>query len=121
MRTKSFFTIILLGLLTISSFSQEIEWKSKAMLPHAIYSGSAVTCQERIFFLGGQIDMGSAKNTPSKHLYEYDLAKDKWIKKTDMPTASHNTAVTTVDGEIYAIGGDRFLDKNQMYLSLIHI
>lgn len=115
MKTKSIFTTLLLGLITISSFSQTIEWKSKAILPYEIYSGSAVTCQDRIYFLGGQIDIGSAKNTPSKHLYEYDLAKDKWIEKPNMPTASYNTAVTSVDGKIYAIGGDRFLDKNQMY------
>ena len=90
----------------MSSFSQSITWNTKAELPHQIYSGSAVTCQDVVYFIGGQKDIGSGNYIASNMIFEYDLTMDEWIEKPNMPTARYNLAVATVDGKIYAIGGD---------------
>lgn len=115
MKTKFIFITLFLGLLAINSFSQKTVWKTKAVLPEQIYSGSAVTCQEMIYFIGGQIDIGSGSYTPSKFVYEYNLEKDEWIKKTNMPTARFNMAICSVEDKIYVIGGDMFLKANEAY------
>jgi len=44
MRTKFTFSLLFFILIAISSFSQEIEWKTKASIPDKFYSGSAVNC-----------------------------------------------------------------------------
>jgi N-acetylneuraminic acid mutarotase len=115
MKTKLVFATLFVGIITTQIFSQVISWTPKAQLPHQIYSGSAVTCQDKVYFIGGQIDIGSGNYIASNMMFEYKLAMDEWIEKTNMPTARYNLAVAAVDGKIYAIGGDRFLDKNEMY------
>jgi N-acetylneuraminic acid mutarotase len=115
MVTKICFTLLFSGLIFINSFSQKMVWKPKAELPNKYYSGSAITCQEKIYFIVGQTDADSGKAITSKLIYEYNLAMDKWIKKPDMPTARLNFATASVDGKIYVIGGDSFLDKNEIY------
>ncbi|NPD46633.1 MULTISPECIES: T9SS C-terminal target domain-containing protein [unclassified Lentimicrobium] len=115
MKTKLIFAALFWGLITTSSFSQAIVWNPKAELPAQIYSGSAVSCQGKVYFIGGQIDIGSTDYIVSNMIFEYDLATDEWIEKPNMPTARYNLGVAAVDGKIYAIGGDSFLDKNEMY------
>jgi N-acetylneuraminic acid mutarotase len=115
MKTNFIFTTLFLGLIAISSFSQEIEWNSKASIPYKIYSGSAVTCQEKIYFMAGQKDLGSSNFIASSMICEYNLALDEWIEKPRMLTARWNMALASVDDKIYAIGGDSFLDNNEMY------
>lgn len=115
MKIKFVFTAIILGIITTSSFSQEIVWSPKAELPLNIYSGSAVTCQEKIYFIGGQKDIGSGNFIASNRLFEYNTDMDEWVEKPHMPTARYNFAAATFEGKIYAIGGDYFLDKNEMY------
>jgi N-acetylneuraminic acid mutarotase len=115
MTTKIYFTLLFSGLIFINSYSQKIVWNTKAELPNKCLSGSAVTCQEKIYFIVGQIDSGSGNPSASNLIYEYNLAMDEWIKKPNMPTARWNFATASIEGKIYAIGGDSFLDKNEMY------
>ncbi len=114
MKTKLTLTALFWGFIALSSFSQEIEWKAKAELPNQIHSGSAVTCLDKIYFIGGRVQDGSS-NYYSNLIFEYNLEMDEWIKKPNMPTARQNLAVTTVEDKIYAIGGDWLRDKNEMY------
>lgn len=115
MVTKIFFTLLLSGLIFINSYSQKIVWKPKAELPNKCLSGSAVTCQEKIYYIVGQIQIDTNKPTASRLMYEYNLTMDEWIEKPNMPTARWNLATACVEGKIYAIGGDSFLDKNEMF------
>ncbi len=115
METKLIITTLLLGLITINSFSQTIVWEAKASLPYQIYSGSAVTCQGINYFVGGQKDIGSGNFIASNMIFEYNLAMDEWVEKPNMSTAHFNSAVASVDDKIYVIGGDSFLDQNEMY------
>jgi len=112
---KISFILVFVGLISMNSFSQKIVWNTKAELPNKYMSGSAVTCQEKIYFIVGQIDNGSGKSSASNLIYEYNLAMDEWIKKPIMPTARWNFATASIEGKIYVIGGDSFLDKNEMY------
>ncbi len=115
MKSNYFFATLFLALVTISSFSQEIEWKHKANLPSKILSGSAISCQDKIYSISGQEDIGTGRTSISKMTLEYNLTTNEWIKKSDIITGRWNLACASVDGKIYAIGGDSFLDKNEMY------
>ncbi len=115
MKTRFILATIFLGLITMSSFSQAIVWNPKAELPNQIYSGSAVTCQDTIYFIGGQKDIGSGNYIASNMVFQYNLAMDEWVEKPSMPTARFNAAVASVDAKIYVIGGDSFLVNNEMY------
>lgn len=115
MLSKIYFTLLFSCLIFINSYSQNIVWKSKAELPNKCYSGSALTCLENIYFIAGRIKIDSINATASSLMYEYNLAMDEWIEKPSMPTARWNLATASVDGKIYAIGGDTFLDNNERY------
>jgi len=115
MKTKNTIALLFLISIAVNSFAQKMVWKSKAELPDKIHSGTALTCQDKIYFVGGQKDLGSGSFIASNSLYEYHLALDEWIEKTPMPTARFNLASACVENKIYVIGGDYLLDKNEMY------
>lgn len=106
--------IILLLSFCINSYSQNINWVSKAPLPLGHHSGSAVTCSGEIYSVGGQKKVGSSWEK-SKMLFDFDPAQNNWTQKSDMPTARFNLATAAIDGKIYALGGDSYLNNNEMY------
>jgi N-acetylneuraminic acid mutarotase len=75
--------------------SQEINWESKTPLPLGHHSGSAVTCNGKIYHVGGQKKNG-ASSTKSNQMFEFDPAKNEWTEKSNMPTARFNLATASV-------------------------
>lgn len=94
--------------------SQEITWESKAPLPLGHHSGSAVTGNGKIYHVGGQKKNG-ASWIMSNQMFEFDPAKNEWSEKSNLPTVRCNLATASVDGKIYVIGGDSFLNTNEVY------
>ena len=52
----------------------------------------------KIYVMGGEAAEASVE--------EYDPATEKWAKKASMPTGRYDLAACTVNGKIYAIGGN---------------
>ena len=105
------FTITLLGSNTICG--QSIEWTQKQSMPFACRNGRAISCSNKIYFMGGY--SSSTKKRFAKSVYEYDPEEDTWKQKTDMLTGRSNFALVEFAEKIYAIGGDPFSPKNEMY------
>ena len=72
-------------------------------LPAPTRINSAVFLNERIFVFGGAYPK-KGKLTPSPVVAVLDIAKEKWLRAADMPTAKTTKAVAK-DGLIYVVGG----------------
>jgi len=55
----------------------------------------------KIYAIGGMTQPSSSFNT----VEEYDPVTDTWTMKSPMPTRRFALSASTVDGKIYAIGG----------------
>ncbi len=93
-----------------SSFAQTIVWKELASLPEGYNGGEAVSLNNEIYFVAGRND---AAVTP--FFYKFNPKTNKWTKLADIPKPATNFALATVNGKIYAIGGDQFQDANREY------
>ncbi len=94
-----------------SSFAQTIVWKEVASLPEGYNGGEAVTLNNEIYFVTGR-----TKTTRSdSSFYNFNPKTNKWTKLADIPKPATNFALATVNGKIYAIGGDQFQDANREY------
>lgn len=70
--------------------------------------GSAVTCNGTIYFI-------EAKFRETSKNFEYSPAQDGWTQKAETITPGWNVNLACVEGNVYAIGGDPFLDRNEVY------
>jgi RNA polymerase sigma factor (sigma-70 family) len=86
------------------------KWTKKSDMPTARYALSASVVNDKIYVVGGMTEIGP-KKTWFSTVEEYDPVTDKWTKKLDMPTA-RLTSVSSVNGKIYAIGGDNSDNKD---------
>ncbi len=89
-----------------------IEWKKLADLPEARRNLKVVGAGHRISALGGYAQPN--KGPESSH-YIYDIKENKWSVKSEMITPRSNFALVSSIDKIYAIGGDKFLDKSECY------
>jgi N-acetylneuraminic acid mutarotase len=95
-----------------SNSAKKIIWNKKADLPSARRNGAAMACNGKIYYVGGYAQPSIA---PLNTIFEYDPGTDTWEKKSAKPTKCSNLALATIDAKIYAIGGDPFLNKNEVY------
>ena len=112
---------VIFGLLTILCFSSFgfgqnaevlIKWKKMADLPEARRNLKAINSGDQIFALGGYAQPSEG---PDKSNFVYDLKNDKWSVKSKMITPRSNFVLISAKDKIYAIGGDKFLDKAECY------
>lgn len=106
MLKKEIVFILLTGLMLSNLSAQEIKWTKRADLPKPM-RGTAVTCNNRIYFAEANIDTSG--------IYEYEPFSDSWTKKTNMITRGWNVNLAEIDDIIYVIGGDPFLTRNESY------
>jgi RNA polymerase sigma factor (sigma-70 family) len=80
------------------------KWIKKADMPIARCGLSTSVVNNKIYAIGGvTVDGNNLKYYST--VEEYDPATDKWIKKSDMPTARYSHSSSVVNGKIYVIGG----------------
>ncbi|MEN8155275.1 MAG: kelch repeat-containing protein, partial [Acidobacteriota bacterium] len=65
-----------------------------------------------IFALGGYAQPSKG---PDRSHFVYDIKKDKWSVKSKMITPRSNFVLVSAEDKIFAIGGDKFLDKAERY------
>lgn len=79
-------------------------WSAGAAMPMPInrnwYAGAQVN--GKIYVIAGEKDF---TKSPTKTVFEYDVAHNKWSRKKDVPTASFAAAAAAVNGKIYVMGG----------------
>jgi N-acetylneuraminic acid mutarotase len=93
----------------------QIKWISKAGLPLPHRNGKAIACNGKIYFMGGYCPATDEVRETSN--YEYDLQKDKWTIKSDVPVGRSNFAIASFKNRIFVIGGDPVLPNNDLYLA----
>jgi len=95
-------------------------WQSRAPMPTPRRSFAAVALDSLIYVIGGrrQLD-GGFPNLVTVEAYA--PASDKWYQLADLPTARGALAVGTLNGNLYAMGGEFFtgvggvFNKNEVY------
>lgn len=107
---KRVLIITLFCFFAYSTFAQTIVWKQLASLPEGYYCGEAVTLDHEIYFVAGRNDIS---RTP--FFYKFNPKTNQWKKLADIPNPTINLALAAVNGKIYAIGGDNFLNTNREY------
>lgn len=93
--------------------SIKILWEKKSDMPGERYGGDAVVCNDKIYHIGGRSVRGFEKSN-----FEYNPASDLWTTKASMGLETMNLALAAIGDNIYAIGGDPFLSKNEIYNTL---
>jgi N-acetylneuraminic acid mutarotase len=79
-------------------------------LPEGYYSGEAVSLNNEIYFVAARGD-----SSLTAFFYKFNPKENQWIKLIDIPEPAMNLALATVNGKIYAIGGDLFKNTNREY------
>ncbi len=81
-------------------------WTAKADMPTARHETQTSVVNGKIYAIGGWISgAGGDGGEPSQAVEEYDPIRDRWTKKSDMPTPRTSLSTSVVNGRIYAIGG----------------
>ena len=83
---------------------RENRWAPRASLPEPLHHTAAAAVGDRVFVVGGYTG-GRVRWTPSAAVYEYDLARDAWTARTEMPTARGALGAAVLDGRLHALGG----------------
>ena len=101
-------SVILLSLtLTSFGFSQEGLWGTKSPMPTPRVLGSANEVNGIIYVIGGTDDPSLSSLIGLPTVEAYDPVTDSWTKKVDMPTPRQGLTACSLNGKIYAIGGQR--------------
>lgn len=106
MKIKTISIFFLLTCFCFSIYTQSIEWTVKASLPKPM-RGAAISCNEKIYFFEASHN--------NSGVYEYSPLRDNWIKVSDMISPGWNINLAELDGIIYVIGGDPFLNRIESY------
>jgi len=84
-------------------------WTKKTGMPNTRYAFATSVVNGKIYVVGGYpiggFPMGDDAGKILSTVEEYDPIIDKWTKKADMPTARMWPCASTVDRNIYVIGG----------------
>ncbi|MEK3684949.1 Kelch repeat-containing protein [Paenibacillus sp. FSL R10-2736] len=89
-------------------------WSTKTKLPVAVNAPSAAAYNGKIFLLGGVKSYGTT-NAYNSSIYEYDPISNIWLAKSNSLTGTAATAVATLNGKIYTLGGEKSLTAVQIY------
>ena len=83
------------------STAQAQKWGRLAAFPEASEELYGIGAGGKLYVFGGLAPGWK----PKALVYEYDPARDTWIKKKDMPLPSHHVALAELQGKIYVMGG----------------
>ncbi|MEV7320207.1 kelch repeat-containing protein [Streptomyces sp. NPDC093970] len=81
-------------------------WSRIADLPQAVALSAAAFVDGTLYETGGQtIRPGSDASEVVRETYAYDVAKNTWSRRADLPKGLVATATAVLDGHLYVIGG----------------
>ncbi len=104
-------SVELLG--TLEVFDTETnKWSSLRPMPTPRNHHSIALVDGKIYAIGGRV--GSCfSNGWSSNVWmneAYDIATDTWATRAPMPTARSGTGIAALDGKIYVLGGEGWVD-----------
>jgi len=99
--------LLVAGLLCASGVAFAQKLSRAAPFPEASEELYGIGVGGKLYVFGGLAPGWKPKGL----VYEYDAAKDAWIKKKNMPVASHHLALAEVNGKIYVFGGFKYPDS----------
>ncbi len=77
-------------------------WDELQALPEARQEFPAVLLDGKIYTAGGMMNFAL---TAVNRFESYDIRSNRWQRLADLPLAVHHTAMATVGGRIYVLGG----------------
>ncbi len=86
------------------------EWNTMMVAPVSCRNASAGSLLGKIYYLGGQCDSATVS---SVHIY--DPVTNQWDDGTSMNSSRTAFATSIVNGKLYVMGGNGFLDSVEMY------
>jgi N-acetylneuraminic acid mutarotase len=94
----------------------ENRWAPRAPLPEPLHHAAAAVAANRLFVIGGYTG-GRVRWTASAAMYEYDLLRDAWTSRAEMPTARGGLAAAVLDERIHVLGGgaDHAVNAHEVY------
>jgi len=91
----------------VEEYDPEIDtWTKKADMPTARLYFTTSAVNGKIYAIGGSKTLLAENLCGLSVVEEYDPMLDKWTKKTDMPTPRQRLGSASVNGKIYAVGGE---------------
>lgn len=99
--------MVMASLLLVSGLAVAQKLSRAAPFPEASEELYGIGAGGKLYVFGGLAPGWKPKGL----VYEYDPAKDAWIKKKNMPIASHHIALAEVNGKIYVFGGFKYPDS----------
>jgi N-acetylneuraminic acid mutarotase len=98
--------------------TQTNQWEARAPAPTARNSAAAAVIDGKIYVVGGRqfIKSTDGKTRMSNYaaLEVYDPRRDSWETKTPMPQAQGGLGAATIDGKLYACGGEQWLPDQRV-------
>ncbi len=81
--------------------TKEDRWRKGASLPVIIHHPGVAAVNNHLYVVGGN----GFRIKAYPYVYEFNLQKNVWLRKKNMPTPRGALGVASIEGLIYAIGG----------------
>ncbi|MBI2060076.1 MAG: carboxypeptidase regulatory-like domain-containing protein [Nitrospirae bacterium] len=82
-------------------------WTDKSAMAGARADAASAAVEGKLYVFGGRKEENEALSTNE----EFDLLKDSWSSKKDMPTDRWDAVAVAIGRRVHLIGGTRFKDK----------
>ena len=92
-----------------------IKWERMPDMPQARRNLKAICTPTKLHALGGY---AQPSRGPEPSHFIYDFTTGSWSEGAVMPTPRSNFALAAKGDRLFAIGGDRFLDRGEVYDAL---
>ncbi len=81
------------------------QWASKPGLPVGLHHAGAVVVDGALYIIGGFTQSDDTIWEPSDRVWRFHAGRGTWDERASLPTARGGLAVTTLRGNIVAVGG----------------
>lgn len=81
-------------------------WSSAPPLPEGRHHYGMAAAGGKLYVIGGY-PPGEFPWSPSRDVFEFDPATQQWTSRSPLPTGRAALTVVTVDGKLYALGGEQ--------------
>lgn len=96
--------------------AQANRWSAGPSLPQPRAEGVVAAMEGRIYFIGGRVPARPDAAHISEHVDTsrgevLDVARGRWTRIPDAPTARNSAAAAVIDGRIYVVGGRQMVKQ----------
>jgi N-acetylneuraminic acid mutarotase len=85
-------------------------WSAGVALPSVVYSGAAITVNDKIYLIGGY----NASQQRTNQVLCFDPSTSQWSTKANMPTTRDGVKLAWLENRIWAIGGSDGSNTNKV-------